>query len=64
MPYPGNSKSGAAEAMRKLPQAEREEAIAASDNVIGYDRFMAKHRQVELRDAYRKPSGPPEGGHA
>lgn len=43
--------------MRALSEEEREEAIYSSDNVIGYDRFVAVRNQVDLRERYRKPKG-------
>lgn len=40
--------------MRALPDAVRVEAIREASNVVGYDRFLARARQVALRPTYRK----------
>lgn len=41
--------------MRALTDDQRSDAIAASSNVIGFERFQEKAKQVALRDAYRRP---------
>ena len=41
--------------MRAMGQDQKEAAIYASPNVIGYDRFVQTAKQVALREAYRKP---------
>lgn len=51
-------KFSTAKAMRELPLEDREAAIQASTNVIGYERFQQKNKQVALREAYRKPVKP------
>ena len=45
-----------AQVMRWLTDEERAAAIAASPNVIGFDRFAAVAKQVELSHAYRSPT--------
>ena len=52
------SDATAAVAMRKLPEALRDELIAASDDVLGgRSRFSDRRQQAELQRAYRKPQG-------
>lgn len=51
-------------AMRALLEDQRRTMIEDSANVVGFGRFAARHRQVELRGAYRKPVAPGPGGRA
>lgn len=44
--------------MRALTDDQRAEAIAVADNVLGFERFTEKAKQVALRDAYRRPQKP------
>jgi hypothetical protein len=39
--------------MRALTDEQRREAIEASPNVIGFARFSANIRMIDLADAYR-----------
>lgn len=48
----------AATRMKALNEDDRLEAIYSSPNVVGYERFMQKNKQVELREKYRKPQKP------
>lgn len=43
--------------MRALSDTARAEAIAASPNVIGFERFTEKAQQVALSQGYRRPRG-------
>lgn len=53
-----------ADEMRALPEDLRRDLIEAGVNVLGYDRFQHRSRQVMLRSAYRKPQTPAPGGKA
>ncbi len=44
--------------MRKLPDDDRRAAIATGENVIGFGRFIQAAKQVQLSDAYRRPTKP------
>lgn len=44
-----------AKQMRELSDEVREAFIAASDNVIGFERVIERRKQVELARAYRSP---------
>ena len=52
------SASQRAAQMKRLPQEVRERSITESDNVVGYDRFMAVRHQVELAHAMKSPKKP------
>jgi hypothetical protein len=41
-------------AMRALNDADRAASIAAASNVIGFERFTIRARQVQVRDSYRR----------
>lgn len=47
-----------AKEMRELPDNIRSASIAASDNVIGFGRFVHQEKQVSLSRAYHKPIKP------
>ncbi len=50
--------------MRALPEPQRVDAIEAAPNVVGFEQFGIRNKQVALREAYRKPKNPPPaGGH-
>lgn len=49
----------AAKVMRDLPLEDRLAAINAADNVVGYDRFVARNNQVALSRWYKKPWAEP-----
>lgn len=49
-------------AMKKLTQSDRAELIGAADNVIGFQRFQERSKQVEMSRAYSRPQKPPPGG--
>lgn len=56
-------RTAAARAMKALSDTDREEAIrsAASQNVVGFERFTEKAKQVALSRGYRRP-GNGKGG--
>jgi hypothetical protein len=60
----GSDLSGAeaAKLSRSMMQQEREEAIHASPNVVGYERFQQTAKQVALRVAYRNMKPPSDDG--
>jgi len=58
------SKKCRADQMRRLPEEKRMDAIAASPNVVGYERFADRNQQVALRGRYRAPVKPGPGGTA
>ena len=47
-----------ADEMRRLPEPVRQAAIEGSPNVVGFEQFNHRAKQVRLREAYRKPSVP------
>jgi hypothetical protein len=53
-----------ADEMRALPEDVRRDLIDAGENVLGFDRFQHRSKQVLLRSAYRKSQNPAPGGKA
>ena len=48
--------------MRNLSDDDRQEAIDSSDNVMGFDKFAHRAKQVQISQSYRAPMKlPPKG---